>query len=614
MKHFCVLILLLFWELQVWAQTSVKGPIKGTQTWYASNGPYTIVETITIDPNVTLTIEAGTVINVKSAIGFDVKEYASIYMMGTAADSIKISYNGKGKSDGFRLQTGSKLLMNYCVGMRFENLVYAYNNFCDTIEANNSYFSENTYVFFGKGNSIKVTDCYFYSNTRYDISSMYVNIKNSEFNANDNPGRSLATTSGIVMKCIFRGNYRSAIEGAINLHVTSCSISNCETAIMAPTNLTLTQSTITACAIAIEYQKDGGKIWMENDTLIKNDIGIKIEDDDRSGMHIINNKFCNEINVQNETSVRIDMSNNCWCDSDSSSIALSISNQKGSETVFIPLNRICKPCKADAGADANACSDSTVFLGATAADQDETYKWFPKDALNNTESAKTMFGLRNNSDSILSKTYGFIVSNSFSSCLPDTDYVTVEVYPENYYLCRTCPAIAGEDLVICSGTATTLGSSPSQYKQYFWQPSAGLSDSTISNPRILLHNKSSASFTTTYKLFVKDPEASCEALDSVRVTILSEYDASCKGLPPVHIYNAFSPNGDGKNVFFFIDNIIFYPQNTVSVYNRWGNLVFHTSGYQNDWNGGNLPDGVYYYIVSLPELAIELKGNVFIKK
>jgi gliding motility-associated-like protein/uncharacterized repeat protein (TIGR01451 family) len=69
------------------------------------------------------------------------------------------------------------------------------------------------------------------------------------------------------------------------------------------------------------------------------------------------------------------------------------------------------------------------------------------------------------------------------------------------------------------------------------------------------------------------------------------------------IYNAFSPNEDGNNDVFFIKNIEFYPNNTLTIYNRWGNEVFQTATYQNDWKGTfgeqRLPDGTYFYILNI---------------
>jgi gliding motility-associated-like protein len=68
----------------------------------------------------------------------------------------------------------------------------------------------------------------------------------------------------------------------------------------------------------------------------------------------------------------------------------------------------------------------------------------------------------------------------------------------------------------------------------------------------------------------------------------------------------FSPNGDGVNDTYVIENVESYPSNnSLKVYNRWGEVVYLASPYLNDWNGTNnrggalmnqlLPDGVYYF-------------------
>jgi len=72
------------------------------------------------------------------------------------------------------------------------------------------------------------------------------------------------------------------------------------------------------------------------------------------------------------------------------------------------------------------------------------------------------------------------------------------------------------------------------------------------------------------------------------------------------IYNKFSPNGDGINDVFYIDCIERYPNNSLVIYNRWGNVVYEKSGYDNTFNGYStgratvydneqLPVGTYFY-------------------
>ena len=63
------------------------------------------------------------------------------------------------------------------------------------------------------------------------------------------------------------------------------------------------------------------------------------------------------------------------------------------------------------------------------------------------------------------------------------------------------------------------------------------------------------------------------------------------------IPNTFSPNGDGLNDIFVISGI----ENErwkLRIYNRWGNIVYRSDNYQNNWDGEGLAVGVYYYVVS----------------
>lgn len=69
--------------------------------------------------------------------------------------------------------------------------------------------------------------------------------------------------------------------------------------------------------------------------------------------------------------------------------------------------------------------------------------------------------------------------------------------------------------------------------------------------------------------------------------------------------NFFSPNGDGNNDTYQIINVENYPQNYLKVFNRWGETVYNSSPYHNEWDGtcningplfGNqCSDGVYFF-------------------
>ncbi|MBB5440976.1 gliding motility-associated-like protein [Pedobacter sp. AK017] len=67
--------------------------------------------------------------------------------------------------------------------------------------------------------------------------------------------------------------------------------------------------------------------------------------------------------------------------------------------------------------------------------------------------------------------------------------------------------------------------------------------------------------------------------------------------------NLLSPNGDGKNDTWIINDIERYPDNEVTVFDRTGRVVFQTKNYQNNWTGQflgtPLAEGTYYYSIKL---------------
>jgi gliding motility-associated-like protein len=79
------------------------------------------------------------------------------------------------------------------------------------------------------------------------------------------------------------------------------------------------------------------------------------------------------------------------------------------------------------------------------------------------------------------------------------------------------------------------------------------------------------------------------ATDSVHYKLLD-----CKD--PPSLINIFTPNDDGKNEKLSFPDIKFSPWE-IYIYNRWGVLLYHSTNYQNDWDGEPHPEGVYYYIL-----------------
>lgn len=90
-------------------------------------------------------------------------------------------------------------------------------------------------------------------------------------------------------------------------------------------------------------------------------------------------------------------------------------------------------------------------------------------------------------------------------------------------------------------------------------------------------------------------------------TVGAASDELCK----LEFFNAFSPNSDGVNDIWTIENITRpeFEDNHIEIFNRWGQTVWSGAGYdnaENAWNGstgnGNeLPDGTYFYVAKVAE-------------
>jgi gliding motility-associated-like protein len=79
----------------------------------------------------------------------------------------------------------------------------------------------------------------------------------------------------------------------------------------------------------------------------------------------------------------------------------------------------------------------------------------------------------------------------------------------------------------------------------------------------------------------------------------------------VQVPNVFTPTSGDQNAVFSIINLEKYPNSNLQIFNRWGQNVYYSNNYNNDWNGANEPDGTYYYILTLENLEVK-KGFVTI--
>lgn len=67
----------------------------------------------------------------------------------------------------------------------------------------------------------------------------------------------------------------------------------------------------------------------------------------------------------------------------------------------------------------------------------------------------------------------------------------------------------------------------------------------------------------------------------------------------IMVYELISPNNDGNNDVFYIQNIEKYPDHELTIINSWGDQIYHSKKYDNSWNASAFADGTYYYYLKI---------------
>jgi gliding motility-associated-like protein len=126
------------------------------------------------------------------------------------------------------------------------------------------------------------------------------------------------------------------------------------------------------------------------------------------------------------------------------------------------------------------------------------------------------------------------------------------------------------------------------YPIYLWAPDGETTNSITVNK------------TGTYTAMVIDANGcSSKKIQNIKVLPLTEGDSA----NIIISNNVLTPNNDGVNDYFSIEDFETYSSPIdLSIYNIWGDIVYQTADYQNDWdgtyNGKPLDSGTYYYVIS----------------
>ena len=172
-----------------------------------------------------------------------------------------------------------------------------------------------------------------------------------------------------------------------------------------------------------------------------------------------------------------------------------------------------------------------------------------------------------------------------------------EGQPDQENFCRNIVVLdsasldLGNDTLIAAGTTITL-SPDSTYTAYQW--STGSTSRTIDVDQAGI-----------YTLTVTN-EYGCTSTDAIEVVV------------DIGIPNFFTPNGDGYNDTWEIPFLTLETEASVSVYDRFGNLLIRYKAADGGWdgtiNGRETPAGTYWYIIEVPGMDKPFKGPVTIKR
>ncbi|WPQ62344.1 gliding motility-associated C-terminal domain-containing protein [Chitinophaga sancti] len=159
---------------------------------------------------------------------------------------------------------------------------------------------------------------------------------------------------------------------------------------------------------------------------------------------------------------------------------------------------------------------------------------------------------------------------------------------------------ADQDTVISRGTAMNLTATGGV--SYEWSNAGGVVDG---QQTATLQIKPVEN--TVYTVTVTDNNG-CINEGAVTITVVNEFK--------IDAINLLTPNGDGKNDKWIINDLSRYPNNDLIIYDRTGRVVYHQKNYSNEWdgtyNGSPLAEGTYYYILKADGYNTPAKGFITI--
>ena len=245
------------------------------------------------------------------------------------------------------------------------------------------------------------------------------------------------------------------------------------------------------------------------------------------------------------------------------------------DSITITVN---EPIAVVAGGDTAICEGEAAAIFAQ---NGQTYSWSPAATLDDPSAASPLAAP-------LTSTMYYVTIFDINGC-QSTDSVEIIVHPLPV-------ADAGADVHIKKGEEAFLFATGGS--KYVWTPDTWLDDPSVQDPIAAPQTN------ITYLVQVTDANG-CIGFDSVRVII--------EDLFQLNLPTAFSPNGDGVNDMYKMNNVEGFKLELLQVFNRWGELVFSTKDINQEWDGlyqnVEVPMGTYIYHLS----GYNYKGDKIVK-
>lgn len=194
-----------------------------------------------------------------------------------------------------------------------------------------------------------------------------------------------------------------------------------------------------------------------------------------------------------------------------------------------------------------------------------------------------------------------------NGCSADSSYYT-QAYPNPQVKIVTNPDTVYIQNPHVQFSYLQLSGDTTSVSNTFWE--IGQDQNTYPGPALRYTFKSVGNYNVFLHVF--NPQG-CDTVYGTSVDVL-----------PVDLFipNVITPNGDGINDYFVISAKgsnkpinDFYESSNLIIFNRWGKIVYRSKNYQNNWGGGHLPDGTYFYVLKCKgykDKSVVYKGSVTI--